>query len=73
MYVINNICEIVGEVRNTESPVSWLEFLPASKQLFDSTNDPDNPVELTYNKNRFGEYDFNKICGSNRIVENNIK
>lgn len=64
LYVVNNISETPTEERLVESAVGWLEFYRQTGKLMDISNDPDNPVALTYEKTILAGHDLFKLCSS---------
>lgn len=61
LYVAD-ISDASGKERSVENTVGWLAFYPKTNRLYDITNDPDNPVELHYNKSFIQQTDFYTIC-----------
>ncbi len=63
LYVSNDISDDPSIKRIAENPVAWIEFFPATKKLLDITNDPDDPVLLTYNSRILENADLFALCG----------
>lgn len=71
LYVKNNLSESSQNKQIVENAVAWLNFIPDSEKLFDITSDPEEPVELSFNKELLKTYDFRKSCGLKaKAVEN---
>ncbi len=47
---------------SSEMSVGWIEFFPTTGLLKDITNDPENPVNLKFNKGILENNDFIKTC-----------
>lgn len=82
LYVKNNISESSQNKQIVENAVAWLNFIPDSEKLFDITSDPEEPVELSFNKELLKNYDYRKSCGlkakafenqKNTLAKNNCR
>lgn len=82
LYTKNNLSESSANKQIVENAVSWLNFLPGSEKLFDITADPEEPVELNFNKELLTKFDFRGACGlktktnenqNNRLSKTNCK
>jgi hypothetical protein len=65
LYVNNNLSESSQSKQTVENAIAWLNFLPASEKLYDITADPEEPIEINFNKALLENYDFRKTCGLN--------
>jgi len=76
LYVKNNLSESSQSKQIVENAVAWLNFLPDSEKLFDITADPEEPIEINFNKELLKNYDYRKVCGliaqRNEDVKNNL-
>lgn len=63
VYVKNNISENSQDQKISENSVAWLHFIPASEKLYDITADPEDPIEVTFNKSLLETNDWRKSCG----------
>lgn len=62
LYVVNNASKNPDDPKFAEHTVGWLEFHRPSKRLLDITNDPENPVILTYDSTLIASFDLFKQC-----------
>lgn len=67
LYVSNDISDDPSIKRIAEKAVGWIEFFPATKKLQDITNDPDDPVLLTYNSRILENADLFALCGFKKL------
>ena len=67
LYVSNDISDDPSIKRIAENPVGWIEFFPSTKKLLDITNDPDDPVLLTYNSRILENADLFALCGFKKL------
>lgn len=63
LYVKSNLSESSQNKQIVENAVAWLNFIPDSEKLLDITADPEEPVELAFNKELLKKFDFRKACG----------
>ena len=63
LFVSDNISEDPSIKRIAEHSVGWIEFFPATKKIYDITNDPDDPVLLKYNSAILENADLFSLCG----------
>jgi hypothetical protein len=61
VYFENNLSDDAKAPQIVESTIAWLEFIPSQSKLFNSTIDPDDPVELKFDRNLIKEQLF-KSC-----------
>lgn len=78
LYVKNNLSESSQNQQIVENAVAWLNFIPASEKLFDITADPEEPLEVSFNRELLTKYDFKTLCGiqakkSVKSVNDNLK
>ncbi len=50
VYIENNVSDNPKEKQIVESAIAWLLLLPEKEKLFNTSVDPDNPIELKFNK-----------------------
>lgn len=62
VYTENNLSDNTNERQMVESTIAWLIFLPGSQKLLNTTSDPENPVELRFDKNIIRNNNIFKIC-----------
>lgn len=68
LYVISDISETSSEKRLVENAVGWLEFHRLNHRLIDITNDPDNPLILTYDTTLIQQYDLFSLCSAEAAI-----
>lgn len=81
VYVENNLSGNPKQKQIVESTIAWLLFNSNDSKLLNTTADPDNPVELNFDKKILNEIDFFSTCNitkkekkqaSNILVRNSI-
>lgn len=75
VYFENNLSDDSKTPQLVESTIAWLEFIPSESKLYNITIDPDDPVELKFDKKLIDEKLF-KTCNVNpsktqETIENN--
>ncbi|GEM_PF-3193945 len=58
LYVVDNASKNPDDPKFAEHAVGWLELHRPSKRLLDITNDPENPVILTYDSTLIASFDL---------------
>lgn len=64
VYVENNLSDDPKKKQIVESTIAWLTFIPSESKLFNSTIDPDDPIEIKFDKKLIDEKLF-KTCNIN--------
>jgi hypothetical protein len=62
VYIENNLSDNPKKKQIVESTIAWLSFNPNDIKLFNTTADPDNPIELNFDKKILNEFDFFSSC-----------
>jgi hypothetical protein len=62
VYIENNLSDNPKQKQIVESTIAWLSFNPNESKLFNTTADPDNPIELNFDKKILNEIDFFSTC-----------
>ncbi len=68
VYFENNLSDDSKTPQIVESTIAWLEFIPSQSKLVNITIDPDNPVDLKFDRNLINEQLF-KSCNVMQIKE----
>lgn len=62
VYIENNISDDSKTKQIVESTIAWLSLNVNNSQLFNTTADPDNPIELNFDKKILSENDIFSLC-----------
>ncbi|MET3019224.1 hypothetical protein [Flavobacterium hydatis] len=62
VYVENNLSDNPKEKQMVESTIAWLTLNVNDNKLFNTTADPDNPIELNFDKKILSENDVFSLC-----------
>jgi hypothetical protein len=62
VYIENNLSDNPKEKQMVESTLAWLLFLPNEQKLLNVTADPDNPVEMDFDKKILSRNDVFNLC-----------
>jgi len=62
VYIENNISEDPKTKQIVESTIAWLSLNVKDNKLFNTTADPDNPIELNFDKKILSENDVFSLC-----------
>ncbi|MBF4516826.1 hypothetical protein IRZ71_10740 [Flavobacterium sp. ANB] len=62
VYIENNISEDPKTKQIVESTIAWLSLNVNDNKLFNTTADPDNPIELNFDKKILSENDVFSLC-----------
>lgn len=68
VYFENNLSDDSKAPQIVESTIAWLEFIPSQSKLVNVTIDPNDPVELEFDRNLIEEQLF-KSCNVTQIKE----
>lgn len=69
VYTENNLSDNGTKKEIVETTIAWLQFTSHNEKLLNITSDPENPVELQYDKSIIAQDSFLKNCG----IKNNQK
>ena len=67
VYFENNLSDNPKEKQIVESTIAWLELDPNELTLFNTTADPENPIELSFDKKILERNNVFDACGITRI------
>ncbi|WP_051951629.1 hypothetical protein [Flavobacterium sp. ASV13] len=70
VFFENNLSDNPKEKQIVESTIAWLSLNPNKLKLYNTTADPDNPIELNFDKNILNENDIFSTC---QIFKKEIK
>lgn len=70
VFFENNLSDNPKEKQIVESTIAWLSLNPNKLKLYNTTADPDNPIELNFDKNILNENDIFNTC---QIFKKEIK
>ncbi|MFD1769991.1 hypothetical protein [Sphingobacterium suaedae] len=64
LYVVD-VSDRSSIERRVENTIGWLEFHKKDNRLLDITDDPENPLTLTYDTTLVRQYDLFSLCRTN--------
>lgn len=76
IYFENNLSDNPEEKQIVESTIAWLLLIPNKKKLYNVTVDPENPVELSFDKSILTYNDIFQACKiskENIYIRNDLK
>lgn len=79
VYLENNISDDPTKKQIVESTIAWLTLDLNANKLFNTTADPDNPIELNFDKKLVSQNDVFSLCQivkkekKNSVADQNIK
>lgn len=62
VYIENNLSDDPNKKQIVESTIAWLSLNVNDNKLFNTTADPDNPIELDFDKKILSENDVFSLC-----------
>lgn len=62
VYFENDLSDDPKQKQIVESTIAWLLLMPNKKKLYDVSVDPENPVELNFDKKIFEENNIFSTC-----------